>query len=345
MADEAILGWDIGGAHLKAARVVAGGRVERVLQFPCPLWQGLDHLAQALERALERLGPAERHAVTMTGELVDLFTGRAEGVVALMDEFARHAPHADISIYAGPAGFLPPEAASGHARVIASVNWLASASWAAARLGDGLLVDLGSTTADVIPFAGGRVRVRAYCDADRLVERELVYTGLTRTPVMVVTDSVPFRGRRYPLMAEHFATMADVHRLTGALPEVADQYPAADGRGKTPQDSARRLARMIGHDLEEAGMADWRGLARHLAECQRHRLEEACRLVLSRGEVAGDAPVVGAGVGRPVVAALAARLGRPYEDFATLVEGDAAIREAAADSAPATAVALLLRDA
>lgn len=345
MADRPTIGWDLGGAHLKAARVSHRGTIEQVLQLPCPLWQGLEHLERAIGEALDRLGPAERHAVTMTGELVDLFDSRAQGVAALVDGFAARLEHGDVRFFAGPAGFLPPDRARMKIREVASANWLASASYVAWRLPAGLFLDIGSTTADVVPFAAGSVSVRGYTDAERLAEGELVYTGLTRTPVMAVTDRVPFRGRRYPLMAEYFATMADVHRLAGSLREETDQYPAADGRDKTPEASARRLARMIGHDVEDASMAEWKGLAAHLAECQRARLLEACRDVLSRGDVPDDAPVVGAGIGRAVIRILADRLGRPYADFATLTDCGAETREAVSDCTPAVAVALLRREA
>jgi len=51
----AIIGWDVGGAHLKAARV-EHGKVTAVLQLPAPLWQGLEPLEAALDAALARLG-------------------------------------------------------------------------------------------------------------------------------------------------------------------------------------------------------------------------------------------------------------------------------------------------
>ena len=35
-----IVGWDIGGAHLKAALLNNKGEVLGVFQEPCPLWQG-----------------------------------------------------------------------------------------------------------------------------------------------------------------------------------------------------------------------------------------------------------------------------------------------------------------
>src|SRR5436305_1575238 len=39
-----VIGWDVGGAHLKAARV-EDGRVVDVVQLPCPLWLRTARLA------------------------------------------------------------------------------------------------------------------------------------------------------------------------------------------------------------------------------------------------------------------------------------------------------------
>lgn len=342
MADRAIAGWDLGGAHLKAALVAANGEVRDVVQLPCPLWQGLEHLSAAMRTVVDRFGPVGQHAVTMTGELVDLFEDRAEGVARIVAAVHRILDRSDLQIYAGTAGFLAPGEAAGRPRLVASANWLASAAFAARLLPSGLFLDLGSTTTDIVGFAGGAMLARGLTDAERLREGELVYTGLTRTPLMAVAGSAPFAGGRYPLMAENFATMADVHRLADGLPEAADQEPTSDGRGKSDEDSARRLARMIGHDLDDATLDAWRGLARFFVDRQRRRLCEACQRILARDALGGEAPVVGAGVGRHVIRELADSLGRPYRDFASLVRGGESACDRAADCAPAVAVAMLL---
>jgi probable H4MPT-linked C1 transfer pathway protein len=193
-----------------------------------------------------------------------------------------------------------------------------------------------------VPFHDGRVAAVGYSDEERMVGGELVYTGVTRTPVMALADWVPFAGERQPLMAEYFATSADIHRLTGALPDDADQLPTADGRGKGLQDSARRLARMLGRDYDAARLVDWQRLARHLAERQGRLVQDAADRVLSRGLLEEESPLVGAGIGRFLVRDLAARLGRPYVDFASLVTGDAGLREWAARCAPAASIAALM---
>jgi probable H4MPT-linked C1 transfer pathway protein len=339
--DELATGWDLGGAHLKAAQSDAAGRLHQAIQIPCTLWRGFDHLVHAIGDAQRRLAPTSRHGITMTGELTDLFLSRAEGVERLVRGMQDALAGADLRIYAGEAGFVPPDAAARHVRDIASANWHASAHFVAERLGAGLFVDIGSTTTDVIPFAAHRVRAAGFTDEERLISEELVYTGVTRTPVMAIAEAVPFGGTRQRLMAEHFATIADVHRLTGALPADADQHDTADGRPKTPEDSARRLARMLGRDADSADMGAWRRLARHLSERQLQTIQAAAERALSRGLMSDDAPIVGAGVGRFLAEMLAGRLERPYIDFAALVSGPREVCGWAACCAPAAAIAAL----
>ena len=334
----AVIGWDVGGAHVKAARV-EDGRVTGVVQLPCPLWLGLEQLPGVLAEVQARLGPASLHAATMTGELADAFPSRAEGVSRLADALARATSPARLRLYDGRAGFLDPADAAAHADSIASANWHATAALAGRYVPDALLVDMGSTTTDLIPIGAGRPASTGYTDAERMACGELVYTGLVRTPIMALCQRAPFAGAWTPLANELFATAADAYRLLGELPEGADQMPTADGREKTVEASRARLARMVGRDAGDASPKAWRALAAWLAETQLRQVVDAALLVLSRAKVPDSAPVLGAGVGRHVVERLAARLGRPYQDFTALPP--LASAPGAAECAPAVAVALL----
>ena len=53
---QSIIGWDIGGAHLKAARLEAG-RIVKVVQIASPLWEGIDDFASRLCRGQGRARP------------------------------------------------------------------------------------------------------------------------------------------------------------------------------------------------------------------------------------------------------------------------------------------------
>ena len=344
MSVEHVIGWDLGGAHLKVAVVAADGEVRRVVQHACPLWQGLEQFHRAVKLSLATLPEGlVLHAVTMTGELVDLFTNRKQGVRALIDGMTRHISPGRIRVYAGQLGFLDADQAIENIGRVASANWLASATFAATHASQGLFVDVGSTTTDIIPFRNGQIAARGYRDYDRLRNDELIYTGVVRTPVMSLARRVPFEGTWINLMNESFATTADVYRLTNALPEHADLLPSADGGGKLAIDSARRLARMLGRDVETAPLAAWKGVASYLAERQLNLIADACACNLSLGIVSNDSLLVGAGIGRFLVRALASRLERPYRDFGEFFSDRDHEQHHwdAADCAPAVAVASL----
>jgi (4-(4-[2-(gamma-L-glutamylamino)ethyl]phenoxymethyl)furan-2-yl)methanamine synthase len=342
MAGVAWTGLDVGGAHLKAARLDAAGRVTTAVQVPCALWQGMDRLERALDEALGADAAPGPAAATMTGELVDLFPDRAEGVARLVGCLSARFP--DLRVWTAAGRLVAPGEALADPLGAASANWLATATLAARRLGEGMLVDIGSTTADLVPFAGGEVLARGLTDRERLASGELVYTGAVRTPLMAVAREVPFAGERVPLMAEHFATTADVWRLLGLLPEDSDQHPAADGGPKTIEGSARRLARMVGADLGDAPPAAWAEVARAFAREQEATLLRAARRQLSRGLLAGDAPVVATGGGAFIARRLAEALGRPCRDLASLVEAAPQAAAGVGRCAPAVAVALLARE-
>jgi probable H4MPT-linked C1 transfer pathway protein len=331
-----VIGWDIGGAHLKAARVKKG-HVEAVVQAATPLWLGLDSLHAAFDALRAELGRADRHVITMTGELCDAFPSRREGVAGLAAIAANHLAPAALSLYAGRAGFVDLGEAASHAADIASANWRASAAVVALKLRDALFIDIGSTTTDIIPIIAGEVAAVGYSDAERLASGELIYTGMTRSFVMSLAFRAPFRGAWTPLMNEYFASSADVHRILGDLPEGADKMATADGREKTVEASRARLARMIGREADEGAHSEWAGLAAWFAEAQTREITDAALLRLSRNDVAAAAPVVAAGVGEGLAAEAARRLGRPCLGFSSLI---AAPMEAS-HCAPAVAVALL----
>jgi probable H4MPT-linked C1 transfer pathway protein len=331
-----VIGWDIGGAHLKAARV-KHGRVEAVVQAATPLWLGLDSLHAAFDVLSAQLGHADRHVITMTGELCDAFPSRREGVAGLAAIAANHLSPAAPSLYAGRAGFVELGEAASHAVDIASANWHASAALLALKLPDALFIDIGSTTTDIIPIVGGQVAAVGYTDAERLAAGELIYTGMTRSFVMSLASRAPFRGAWTPLMNEYFASSADVHRILGDLPDGADKMSTADGREKTVEASRARLARMIGREADEGSDLEWTGLAAWFAETQIRQITDATFLRLSRNDVAAAAPVVAAGVGERLAAEAARRLRRPCLGFSSLISAPAE----ASHCAPAVAVALL----
>ncbi|MES2013737.1 MAG: hydantoinase/oxoprolinase family protein [Pseudomonadota bacterium] len=336
-----VIGWDVGGAHLKAALLDENGRVQQVLQVPCALWRGLNELEAAIDVVLNAFNAQSAlHAITMTGELVDLFQSRKEGVLAICQVmeaklngsklFYAGALNADLS------AFVPLQDVAQQWPHIASANWLASASFAGKQLNrrsqlsalkpiqHGLLIDIGSTTADFVLLKNNQATCIGFTDAARMQSEELVYMGVVRTPLMAVAQKIQFQNTQTSTAAEYFATTADVYRLTGDLLAEDDMADTADGKEKTPVASARRIARMIGHDVEDADMSAWLALANEFKLQQLTRLKQVAQRHLARLNSNNVSPdsicVVGAGAGAFLAKEIAQQLQVQYVDIAQLIE-------------------------
>jgi probable H4MPT-linked C1 transfer pathway protein len=374
------VGWDIGGAHVKACLVERGAgepapTVRDIAQWPCPLWQGLVHLDAVLALARIRWPQAwdadTQHVATMTGEMVDLFVNREDGVRQLAAHLAE-ALGPSLRLYAGTAEqrWVMPQAVTQHWPAIASANWRATAEAVALHCPDAVVVDIGSTTTDLTVLRGGRINAAGMSDAQRLASGALVYQGVVRTPLCALAQRVPFGGDHgsalVNVMNEFFATTADVYRLTGELDPAHDQQATADHAAKDLPATRQRLARMIGRDAHEAGADAWLMLANFWRGAQLDEIAgQLARVVATVNSVAGSvavpvatsdaqAPIVGAGCGDFLAAELAARSGRRYLRFADVALPPAAAAEATDPSdasvalaawaqvcAPAVAVALL----
>lgn len=317
-----MMGWDIGGAHLKVVQLDAKGNILHALQLPCPLWKGLDYLERAMIDALAALqiAPAKAcHAITMTGELVDLFENRHQGVCEIA-KLASQLLGENGWFYA--ADTTETEHANTHfirqydvprfASVIASANWHASARCVALQVPNALFVDIGSTTTDIIAIEAGKLICAGISDAHRMTNDSLVYTGVVRTPVMALAQKLDFEDngemQQVNVAAEYFATMADVYRLTGEL--KTDDAETADGKGKTPLESARRLARMIGRDVGSNNnfyLEKWIKLAFTCKNVQIQQLKLAMQKQLKP-----NMTIVGAGAGSFLVQQIAADLNLPF---------------------------------
>jgi uncharacterized hydantoinase/oxoprolinase family protein len=156
---------------------------------------------------------------------------------------------------------------------------------------------------------------------------------------MAIADRAPIGGCWTELGRENFATMADVYRLLGRLPEDADQMSTADGRPKTVSASAARLARMVGRDVD--GTGNWIALARWFAEAQIRSITDSAMLVLSREALAHDAPIVVAGIGAGIIGEVARRLSRRTVRFESLLDVVPDAQVWASYCAPAAALAVL----
>lgn len=319
---------DIGGANLKAS----DGR-SRSVSRPFAIWKEPGRLVDELRELLGEfyLSPfpplathgftetrprdresesqprgrgSQRLAVTMTAELADCFDTKAEGVHFILDAVQQVAGESEVQVWQTGGEFVTLEDARELVPLVAAANWHALATWTARMtLGpddsSALLIDLGSTTCDIIPLRNGLPMQTGRTDVERLMSGELVYTGVRRTPVMAVCQAVPFRGESVPLAAELFATMLDVYLLTGEIAEDADDTNTANGRPATIAAAWDRIARSLCCDRNECSLEEACEIAVHLRAEQHRQIANAIQRVSASLPV--PAQVVLSGEGEPML--------------------------------------------
>lgn len=333
-----VAGWDIGGANCKACRLEWNGKGSTRWQNvsrPLAMWREPERLSDVIAGMVAELGPVSHHALTMTAELCDVFASKNEGVEFVLDAATRALGGLPLWVWTSEARLRPAVQIRDCPLQAAAANWLATGVCVGEQLPRALLIDMGTTTTDLIPIDQGKVTAVGRTDPQRLEHGELVYTGMVRTPICALTSNLYVDGRPVHLAAEWFAVTGDAYVLLGLLNPDDYALPTPDGRPPTPEACARRMARMLCADAGELGAAAVHVLARQVADAQLSMIARGAMQVLSRQPDPWSVPVVGAGLGRNLVRQVAARLGLSYIDLAELgLEGGQA--------APAGAVAYLM---
>jgi len=263
-----ILGLDIGGANLKAAHSNGEARIQ-----PFPLWKDPGSLEEQLRRLVVAMPEMDEVALTMTGEMCDCFANQAEGVRFILEGVMKAIGAARLRVFTLDGDFVTLDQARQRPERVAAANWLAQAI-VAARLAPnqtGLLIDIGSTTTDIIPLVDGKPMPRALTDPARLEAGELVYTGARRTPICAVLGA--------EVAAEFFATMGDVYLALGEVPPQPESRDTADGRPATMAAAHARLARMVCADPATLPKEKTRDLARRARARQAETLKRAIQKV------------------------------------------------------------------
>jgi (4-(4-[2-(gamma-L-glutamylamino)ethyl]phenoxymethyl)furan-2-yl)methanamine synthase len=299
---------DIGGANTKAARL--DGDSLRTASRPFEVWRDREALADVLRDVVAEVGPARAVAITMTAELSDAFRTKSEGVAFVLDAAAEALGEPRVLTAAGD--LVSVDAARARPWDVAAANWVATALAVGEAHPDALLIDVGSTTADLIPIVDGRVAASGRNDLERLMAGELVYTGALRTNLAAIAPRVPVRGGWCPVSSEYFAISGDIHLVLGHLPPEAYDCPTPDGRPATTAFARERIARLVCSDVDQLDEGEIDAIAAFLHGEQLRQLEEAA--LHAQRPLPAEAPVVAVGSGAFLGREVAERLGRAVAD-------------------------------
>ena len=335
-----VFGWDIGGVNTKLARVAAG-TILHVSSRPYEVQRAPHALVTLLREmtAEARSGSAGQpptHVVTMTAELSQLFRTKREGVSFVLDAVEKAFPSAVLRVWTVDGRFVEIDRARLAPLDVAAANWSATAHRIAKHHPDALLLDVGTTTTDIIPVVGGVVVCQGRTDPERLASGELVYTGALRTPVEAIVSHLPLEGRNVGVSAEGFALAGDAHVWRGELDPADYTCPTPDGRPATREFAGERLARVICADREMLDAAAISAIAAAIARAQVARIGEGIKQALARNPSIETAVITGVGSFLGEAAAHAAGL--------RVLSLARELGDAAARCAPAASVALLFEE-
>jgi (4-(4-[2-(gamma-L-glutamylamino)ethyl]phenoxymethyl)furan-2-yl)methanamine synthase len=334
-----VTGWDVGGVNTKAARLMphVAGPAPRNVSLPYEVQRDPGALASVLAAASRQIGgePDDLHAITMTAELSQAFRTKREGVGYVLDAIEAVFPGDRLYLYTVQGRFVRPVEGRANPFAVGASNWVATASWVARTVPTCVLIDIGTTSSDLIPIIEGKVAARGHTDPERLLSGELVYSGALRTPAEAVSRQVPLWGGKAAVSADGFALIGDAHLWLGQLSDDEYTCPAPDGRPANRLYAGERLARMVCADRDMLDDSAISHIATALAQAQLRTLTLALERILRRWPVIRLAVVTGVG---DFVAAEAARAAGLSVLPLTSHWGPAA------RIAPAAAVAWLLQD-
>lgn len=275
-----ILAFDIGGANLKACDATNRAEVQAFALYRNP-----ERLAEELRSLAARMAPPRLVVATMTAELCDCFQTKRQGVLHVISALESIYQPGILRIWGVDGAFHTISQIRAEPSLAEASNWKALGDCLAreffARQG-GLVIDIGSTTTDILAVSHGRLLSDSRTDLDRLQSGELVYLGVSRTPLCAMISDVKFRKTTTPVMRELFATSGDVYWTLGDLEEDADDLSTANGQPATRSEARHRLARMIGLDFEHFSEQDATEMATQADTKILKTLEKAARKVAER---------------------------------------------------------------
>ena len=291
-----VIGWDIGGVNTKAARV-ADETAIAARNEPFELQRSPATLTSRLQAIAATLGADgfESHAITMTAELSQLFRTKRDGVSFVLDAVERAFPNSAMFAYTVDGRFVDLRDARKTPLLVAASNWAATAALAASLVSDAILVDVGTTTTDIIPIASKRVASIGRTDPDRLLSGELLYLGAVRTPVEAIVHHVPFRDGLAGVSAESFALSGDIHVWRGELSPEGYTAPTPDSRPATRDFAGERIARVVCGDRELLDDSDIDRIAAFVADAMIARIAASITRVRERHPNLATAVIAGHG--------------------------------------------------
>ena len=275
-----ILGIDIGGANTKAALLqVENDSINKSFSYIeyFPFWEKTLHDIPAMFRRIVEKIIIQNHlllrdvnfiSITITAELSDAFQTKREGILTILNALEQIFEKEKMFFINNKNKFSNFDQVKSDPISVAAANWVSTSLFLGKFIPKCILIDAGSTTIDVIPILNSVPVSRGKNDVERLMNRELIYTGGLRATIPSITHFLPYKDKMVRISFEKFALVSDVHRILNNISEEEYINDTVDNRSKTLNDCYARLARMICMDLESISLKELDTIAKYIYDKQ-----------------------------------------------------------------------------
>ncbi len=304
------IGWDIGGANIKTYLVkLEDGEIHtRSIREYFPVWRkGKENLPLKIREIHDKIAgelDIDIIGLTMTAELSDIYFTKREGVEHIINSMVSIYGIEKIKVVSNDLSILSIDEAEKNPNKVAASNWAAT-GWLLSKIVDTCIgVDVGSTTCSIIPVVNGVCRAEGMSDLEKLINGELIYTGVLRTNVATIVNKVPVKGKYARVSSELFALTGDVHLVLNSIKEEDYTTETADGRGKTRSECLARLARIVCADTDMLSERDIVDIAKYIYDKQIEQIAEGIYQVYTRivGECVEEPLILTMGLGEKILA-------------------------------------------
>jgi probable H4MPT-linked C1 transfer pathway protein len=183
------IGWDIGGAHTKYTISFKSKDIVECRIIHCELWKSLSKLDGIIQNVNSKYKEKFNiiNLITMSAEMCDIFPSRAKGVKSILSLFEKR--DFNNHVYSKDNKILNLEGFKKYSSC-ESTNWMVIAEYLKNIEKNMVAIDIGSTTTDLVLVKDHVCINTRYDDYSGLNTKELLYTGVLRTPIYSVTNCI-----------------------------------------------------------------------------------------------------------------------------------------------------------
>ncbi len=333
------LGIDIGGAHIKLVGLDEKKELIFVDYLKFYFWKEEKSINKIFNYINSKSNKNTLSGITMTAELCDIFKNRVDGFRKIYN-YCKKLKN-NYFFYTKSKKIFEKKNYS----AIVSMNWHSIGRLLEKKYKNAIIVDFGSTTTDIICIKNYVIQNKNFDDFSRINSSELVYTGLTRTPIFAINSKVKINGKNFEIIPEFFSDMSDVYRINSILKKEFDIDETADGKKRSKFLSYSRLSRNFGLDHKKSNQNLIKDLSKKIINTQLERIYLAIGKNRSKYKIEKKCKIIVCGIGKDVLSLFLNLKKEKVIQFSDLVKcRNQNLKKKAAFHTPAFCIASLLSE-